>query len=124
MSMAATFPELNSYGTLVAFAQSLEQVAEAVAEAAGSEKAARKHGKRARQLEQIFRERLNEVVLQPLAGMDRAAYLPAEGIALSALEALIARFYDDAATAAAEVLIGVDRTFRKWAEESRELGGA
>jgi hypothetical protein len=117
--VSVTFPELNSYGTLVSFALSLEQVAEARAIAAGDERVARKHQKRARQLEQIFRERLNEVVLQPLSGLDRTAYLPADELDLAALEALIARFYDDAATVAAEVLIGVDRTFRKWAEESR-----
>lgn len=117
--MAISFPELNSYGTLVSFGLSLEQVAEEKAAAAGEDRIARKHQKRARQLELIFRERLNEVVLQPLTGMDRADYLPADDLDRAALEALIARFYDDAATIAADVLIGVDRTFRKWAEESR-----
>ena len=81
-------------------------------------------------MEQLRRERLNEVVLQPLSGMDREAYLPKLDAAedttrlietIADLETLIACFFEDAAKVGADVLIGVDKTFLKLARESRSL---
>ena len=131
--MAVEFPELISFGTMLGFAQALEQVGLQLCATAQQrvdhpvlKKCARKHGKRAKQLERIRRERLNEVVLQPIGDMHRADYLPPAGLppeaqAVAQLELCAARFYDDAAAKAANVLIGVDRSFRKFAAESRRF---
>ncbi|MBM4371858.1 MAG: hypothetical protein FJ098_09400 [Deltaproteobacteria bacterium] len=114
------FPEITSFGTLLAFAQALEDTAHAHAEASGEDTAARLHGKRARRLEQLRQERLNEVVLQPLTGMAREEYLPPPEGPLPALEALIGRFYRDALRAGSGVLGGLERTFERFAAESEE----
>ena len=139
--MDVSFPELTSFGTLLKFALVIEEaVARLAREAAemevcakwGAELAAcaKKHTKRNKQLERLRRERLNEVVLQPISGMERADYLPdmelpVEPAAIIAVlvanEEKTARFFDDAADIAANVLGGVDRTFRKLAKESRRL---
>ncbi len=137
--MAVEFPELTSFGTLFIYAGALEEAlgalatraAEVAPDAAGKtlKTAIKKHGKRATQLANMRRERLNEVVLQPLTGMDRADYLLAEELpaepaaALAALadaEETTARFYDDAAALGGDVLMGVDKTFRKYGKQSRQ----
>ena len=137
--MAGEFPELTSFGTLFIYAGALEKalgglatkVAEVAPDAAAKtlKTAIRKHGKRGIQLANMRRERLNEVVLQPLSGMDRGDYLPPAELptdataALAALadaEETAARFYDDAATLGGDVLMGVDKTFRKYGKQSRE----
>lgn len=141
MDRTTEFPELNAFGTVLRYALALEQalvgLAQGAAEADPGRAAeylavAKKHEKRARQVEQWRRERLNEVVLQPLAGLNRTAYLPdlevtpADGAArfragLRASEAATGRFYDDVADKAAEVLGGLGRSFRKMAGESLAL---
>ncbi len=133
--MAVEFPELTSFGTLFIYAGALEETLSALADQAagkaipdGAAKtlktAGRKHGKRVVQLANMRKERLNEVVLQPLTGMDRADYLPpadaGDALAtLAAAEETAARFYDDAAALGGDVLMGVDKTFRKYAKQSR-----
>ncbi len=141
--MEADFPELTSFGLLFKFAIVMERAA---AEHAGlaaerdecAERCseltdcARRHAKRGEQLERIRRERLNEVVLERIDGMDRAAYIPVleppsgekvtQGIV--ALEESSARFYDDAAGVAAHVLAGVEKTLRKLADENRSLAAS
>ncbi len=133
--MAVEFPELISFGTMLGFAQALEQAGVELCAAAQQQvdhpalkKCVRKHGKRAKQLERIRRERLNEVVLQTIEGMDRGTYLPTldlpaggEAAAVAAFERGVARFYDDAADTAADVLVGVDKSFRRLAKESRKF---
>jgi len=139
--LPANLPELTSFGTLFKFALALEGVAAQQAEQAAANPAcaarrdqlavcARKHAKRVRELERLRRERLNEVVLQPISGMERARYLPPTDLPeggeeivnqIAALEEMVARFHDDAAEIAANVLTGMDRKLRKLAEESRKL---
>jgi hypothetical protein len=141
--MSDPFPELTSFGTLFIYAGTLEGALAALAThtaelavpdgAAKTLKTAiRKHGKRATQLANMRRERLNEVVLQPLSGMDRAVYLPpgelpanpAAALAvLAEAELAAARFYDDAAALGGDVLMGVDKTFRRFGVQSREWAG-
>jgi hypothetical protein len=134
-----SFPDLSSFGTVLGFAQALEASAlsasRELAAQAGSEGArerledcARRHDKRARQLDRLRRERLNEVVLQPIAGMNREDYLPPEAWpeadtlgALVEVEGRAERFYRDAAVVAANVLGGLPRTFEKMAEECRDM---
>ncbi|MDP7115078.1 MAG: hypothetical protein QGH45_24100 [Myxococcota bacterium] len=142
--MSSEFPELTSFGTLFIYAGALEKALESLATAAAGaavpdtaaktlKTAIRKHGKRATQLANMRRERLNEVVLQPLAGMDREVYLPpgelpadptAALAILAEAEQTAARFYDDAADLGGDVLMGVDKTFRKFGVQSREWAGA
>jgi hypothetical protein len=139
--MAADFPELTSFGTLFGFALALEELAEAHCTAAAGhddcasrreqlEGAGKRHRKRARELQRLRQERLNEVVLQPITGMQRADYLPAielpadgnQAIAtVAATEESIARFYDDAASVAANVLANLGGKLQKLAAESRSL---
>ncbi len=126
--MSSEFPELTSFGTVILFAQALEARAGSLAGEVGEPKAARLHTKRAKRLELLRRERLNEVVLQPLTGLDRAEYLPAEGLSgaagLATLEDTTARFYRDALEHAADVLGGLERTFDRFARESDKLAAA
>lgn len=123
--MSTEFPELTSFGTVILFAQALEARAAYLAGEADEAKMARLHTKRAKRLELLRKERLNEVVLQPLSGMDRAEYLPAADLAgaagLATLEETTARFYRDALDRAADVLGGLERTFERFARESENL---
>lgn len=140
------FPELTSFGTLLKFALALEETAAELARAAGADDrcapwrdhlagCAGKHDRRAKQLERLRRERLNEVVLQRIEGLNGADYAPTidtskeksaeQMIAeIVGVEDAVARFYDDAADIAANVLGGVTKTFKKLARESRLLAGA
>lgn len=136
--MAADFPEMSSFGTLLKFAQGLEETAAALEEQAAQSPAcaahqaalapmAHKHARRMQELERLARERLNEVVLQPLSGMVREEYLPPTALpegdgasvlsVLATLEETSARFYGDAAQRAVDVLGGLDRTFKRFAKE-------
>lgn len=141
--MAADFPELNSFGTLLKFAIALEEAAAELAALAAEQDGcerwrdvlgvcARKHARRGQRLERLRRERLNEVVLQAITGMERERYLPvrelpengaAEPVLLTiaALEETVASFYTDGSEIAANVLAGVEKTFRKFARESVEF---
>lgn len=144
--MSVVFPELVSFGTLLKFALSLEQTVEEAAREAAERDAcrdvreellscAKKHKKRYETLERLRRERLNEVVLQPIEGMNHVDYIPEAALngltdakqmlgQVVSAEETTARFYDDAARIAANVLSGVERTFKKLASESRTLAGA
>ena len=130
--------ELTSFGMLFTHAVALETRAAALAgqavaqAAAGAEKAglegcAGLHRRRVADLERLRRERLNVVVLQPVAGMARERYvfpetLPAEARAsagvLGQVEEILARFYEDGARAAG-AWAGLERVFRRYAAESR-----
>ncbi len=136
----AEFPELTSFGPLFGFAVALEQNVAELARAAGElevgdagdalARSAKKHTKRARELENLRRERLNEVVLQPLTGMDRAEFLPPTELPTDPTAALAtvaeadrvaATFYERAAELGGDVLMGVDKKFRKYAKQSRQF---
>lgn len=140
--MSETFPEITSFGTLFAFAQALEEGLLALSEQAASRgpeagevaaRAQKRHHKRVKQLERLRRERLNEVVLQPLAGVNSADHIPDLSCpedpakareALAAAERKAAAFYEEAAEKARSVLGGVDKTLLKLAGESRDLAAA
>ena len=94
-----------------------------------------RHTKRGEHLARLRRERLNEVVLQTITGMERAQYIPVLDLpedadagqtltALAALEERAVSFYTDGGRIAADVLAGVEKTFRKLARESGELAAA
>jgi hypothetical protein len=140
--MARNFTELSSFGTLVRYGLALEETAAELATAAagraGDDAArfaalAKKHTKRAQQIERLARERMNEVVLQPIEGMEREDYLPpvelsadaaADAATLAAAEDAMARFYADAARIAANVLTSLERPFKKLGKESADLGAS
>ena len=141
--MTIEFPELNSFGNVLKFAAALEQKvadyarrAEDLDDFPGQREllssCAKKHERRLAQLERIRRERLNEMVLQPIYGLNGADYvesadLPGGSDVGSLISRLVhaeestARFYTDAADVAANVLTGVERTFKKLAKESRSF---
>ena len=123
--MSNEFPEVTSFGTVILFAQALEGRAAALAASIDEAKAARLHGKRGKRLELLRKERLNEVVLQAIGGLERSEYLPPAdltgGAGLAALEDRITRFYRDALIHAADVLGGLERTFERFARESEDL---
>ncbi|MCK4415089.1 MAG: hypothetical protein KAY32_16275 [Candidatus Eisenbacteria sp.] len=139
--MAIDFPEITSFGTLLGYALALETALGELASQAGEREAcapwrerlqacARKHGKRAQQLERFRRERLNEVVLQTISGMNRADYLPpmelpddgAEtAMQIAGAEDRVAKFYRDAAVHATHVLGGLVRSFAKMMKQSTDL---
>ena len=140
--MSHDHPELTSFGTLFKFAVSLEEAAAELARAAAKKEdcpaswrdflsdCAAKHQKRSKRLEQLRRERLNEVVLQAISGMEAESYAPEavlEGDAKQALavmattEEKAARFYEDAAKTAANVLTGVEKTLLKLARQNKEI---
>ncbi len=137
--MAAEFPEISSFGTLLKFALALEETAAALETQAAAtlsehqaalEAMAQKHTRRKNDLERLARERLNEVTLQPLSGMSRDEYVPPTTLpdgdetalldALSTLEEGAARFYGDSAERAVNLLGGLDRTFKRFAKEDRK----
>ncbi len=143
MSVLDKFPELSSFGTLLNFAQALEQTAVIFALEASKredcasyreelESCASRHKKRDKKLQRMRQEQLNEVVLQPLEGMRRIDYLPADGLppegntqetieTVAGAEEIIARFYLDAANIAENVLGGLPKTFKKLATQSLEI---
>lgn len=131
-------PELTNFGSLVRFALTLEEAAasfyEGLASAgAGDERTAlakelaNRHRQRHRLLERI-RRHVNEMILEPISGLDGRRYVfdpgPAigpEGIVRGvALEETAARFYSDSSVAAKSLLAEAARTFRKFGEESAE----
>ncbi len=133
----ATFPELNSFGTLLGFAQALEETGVELAGLAGDAEpaaamagCAKKHEKRGKELQRLRRERLNEVVLQAIDGMERDEYLPPRELSADPAATMIqyeetaARFYDAAAAIAKNVLVGVDKKLKKMAKENRKLADA
>ena len=143
MTVTADFPELNSFGTVLKFALVLEQAAADVARLAATRVGspgsrdrllgcAERHARRAKQLERMRRERLNEMVLQPIDGLKREDYIPAvdlptglsprEAVArIAAVEETVARFYAAASNLAAHALPGVDKAFKRMGQESRSL---
>jgi len=124
----ADVPDLASFGTVLGFAAALEEACAGAARAAARTDLAERHAKRARQVGQWRRERLCEVVLQPLTGLDPRDYQPAPGLegvaALADLEAGAARFYTDAAQRARACLGGLSRPFLRLAEESRTFAAS
>ncbi len=139
--MAQQFPELTSFGTIFIFAQALEDNVAALAQgaldsgdcasvAAALKTSAKKHTKRSKELAHMRRERLNEVVLQRIDGMDRDEFLPPTELgddptaAVAEADEVTARFYEAAADVAAGVLGGMDRKFRKLAKKSRGMAEA
>lgn len=134
--MSSAAPELTTFGSILRFALELEAATSAfygsavdVLEKDGLEALARElsaqHANRHRLLERT-RQRVNEMVLEPISGLDGGRYAfdaaPAPGDAVLAralaLEEVAGRFYAEASAAAKQALVEASRTFRKLGEEN------
>ncbi len=129
-------PELTNFGSLVRHALDIEASMASFYDAASRVVArsdavsllrelAKQHADRRLVLERTRQQKLNEMVLEPISGLDgsRYAFDPAVpdpsqvGGKACELEALAARFYRDSSDVATALLTEAARTFRKLAEE-------
>ena len=130
-------PELTTFGAVIRFAAALETEAAAHYERwlaqsqAGDVPAlvsslASDHAKRAARLERLVREQLNEMTLEPIAGL-RAERYSGEGeppdaptaATSAALEERLARLYTDLVEHAGRALGGAARSLQRFADESQ-----
>lgn len=128
--------ELGSFGSLIAYLAALERDVGAfygkLSANRGGEPFSRLCGvyqKRARLLERIGRENVNEMILEKIEGLEEIGYQEClddrgsreELVArLKGLEERIAGFYADAAEKGKAVLAEVEKKFKKLAEGNRE----
>ncbi len=132
-------PELTNFGSLVRYALELESSTAALYRAAfailgnarGADLAtelAAQHEDRRRLLERTRQQKLNEMVLEPISGLDGARYVydahlrggaEIRGKALG-IEETGARFYSESAVVAKSLLTEAARTFRKLADENMQ----
>jgi len=130
-------PELTTFGSVLRFAIELEAASSAFYEAAvpvleddGRSALARElaaqHANRRRLLERTRQLKLNEMVLEPISGLDGSRYTfdatraPRDAVVPRAtdLEATAERFYRESAVVAKALLVEAARTFVKLAEEN------
>ena len=153
-------PELTTFGALIRHALALEEFAVELYK--GLEQSyqgnadlsrvfadlAAQHGARQKLLERTRREKLSEMILEPIEGLDGRLYVPkvhvtgAPGAAIQhgetapdsetalagkggiafarELEGICARFYLDSARAARMVLAEVSKVFERLAEDNRK----
>lgn len=136
------FPEITTFGSLIRFALELENTAINLYE--GSAKTLPNiaalpllcdvHRKRYQTLELTRREKLNEMILEPIYELKRDDYLieingvknaPAKDILKMAidLEEQSAKFYSDSANIAKSLLAEASRIFQKLAKENEDNKG-
>ena len=130
-------PELTTFGAVLRFAIELEAASAAFYDAAVHAFAkdgpgtlvrelAAQHANRRHLLERTKQMKLNEMVLEPITGLEGARYrfeaTPAPKDDLlsraAALEAVAERFYGDSSIVAKALLTEAARTFRKLGEEN------
>jgi len=134
--------ELNTFGALIRFAMDLERragefyrnLASGVQHASAANlfsEHVREYARRLRLLEDIRQRNINEVLLEPISGMDSESYVFATNfdgrldiaVALDAaldVETKIREFYNNSLQAAGLVLGEVGRVFRRFSDENRE----
>ncbi len=130
-------PELTNFGSLVRFAIELEASASGFYADAErlldpgphtrlAQALAGQHESRRRLLERTRQQKLNEMLLEPITGLDGHRYLFDAEVAsrdrlpqkAMALEQVAARFYAESSAVAKSLLTEAARTFRKLAEEN------
>ncbi len=135
--MVSEAPELTNFSSLIRFALDLEAATasfyEQVAELVGPEgpqslsrELAAQHAERRRLLERTRRQKLNEMVLEPITGLDGSRYVydasaPSwnqVGSKAVALEGVAARFYEESSIVAKFLLTEAARTLQRLAEEN------
>ena len=130
-------PELTNFGSLVRHALRLESAATAFYRATASKlgagdaaglfrELAGQHETRRQLLERTRQQKLNEMVLEPISGLDGSRYVVDEtpagpsgvrALAL-AIEGVSMRFYHESSAVARSFLTEATRTFDKLAEEN------
>jgi len=135
----ARFPEITSFSSLIRFALELENRAISFFEGsistfpnlAALPLLCEAHVKRYQVLERTRRQKLNEMILEPIHELNREDYLvenvaiegaPLQDVmkALINLEETSARFYADSAKIAKSLLAEASRIFQKLARENEE----
>lgn len=130
-------PELTNFGSLIRYALELEAASAAFYEAASQlvrpgdaatclRDLGTQHAARRRLLERTRQQTLNEMVLEPISGLDGARYVfdasltaPSEVVTMATrLEEVGGRLYRESAAIARPLLTEGARTFRKLAEEN------
>ncbi len=130
-------PELTNFGSLVRFALELEGATASLYRAAAAllgpapqadlaRDLAAQHESRRTLLERTRQQKLNEMVLEPIAGLDGSRYVydanvtrvPEIARKAAAIEEDAARLYTDSSVIAKALLTEAARTFRKLAEEN------
>lgn len=131
-------PELTNFGSLVRHAVALEAATASFYQEAArllgpgeagavAQQLAEEHEGRRRLLERTRQQKLNEMVLEPISGLDGARYaFDASAPSRSdmrpkalALEEVATRFYGESAVVAQSLLTEAARTFRKLGEENQ-----
>jgi len=137
--MVSEAPELTNFGSLIRFAVELEAATSAFYEAAATlqgsggtpgrfDDLGTQHANRGRLLERTRQRSLNEMVLEPITGLDGRRYVydastPPRSQVIAralALEAVAARFYEESSVVAQALLTEAARTLRRLAEENRK----
>ena len=134
------FPECTTFGTVIRFAIELERVAAVANEELASEPGiaahatmfkaiAENHRKRMRLLEDARREKLNEMVLEPISDIKREDYLldcdvpkgvdaKRAAVYSAKVEETSARFYTDSSKIARNLLHEAARIMERLAKEN------
>lgn len=135
-------PELTNFGSLVRYALLLEAssaalyrtAAEMLGEGPGASLArelAEQHESRRALLERTRQQKLNEMVLEPISGLDGGRYVIDAHLQAAAevrdkalgVEEVAGRFYGESAVVARSLLTEAARTFEKLADENaRNVG--
>ena len=125
--------ELTTFGAVIRFAAAREAEAAAYYERWAARRGgtpalasslASGHAKRAARLERLVREQLNEMILEPIAGLRADDYAgeieeAPTAAASAALEDRLERLYSDLLHHAGRTLGGATRVLQRFAEESR-----
>lgn len=110
-------PELTTFGALIRHGLALEGLAAAIYREQGDKGAAlaAKHEARQALLERTRREKLSEIILEPIEGLNGEDYVPA---APGDIETVSARFYRDSSKTARMMLAEVSKIFDRMAAEN------
>jgi hypothetical protein len=128
------FPEIKTFSSVIRYSLSLEEemenfYREGAREKSGMEELADAHKKRYQLLEETRQQKLNEMILEPISGIDREAYIPeleATGgsdlisVAIKA-EELSRDFYNDLTETAKELSREASKVYKKMAKENGKL---
>ncbi len=135
--MASEASELTTFGSLIRFALELEVATAAFYDGAGEligpdgpqalfRELATQHAERRRLLERTRQQKLNEMVLEPITGLDGHRYVYDASVPsrdqlrsrAGALEAVAALFYEESSVVAKYLLTEASRTLQRLAEEN------
>lgn len=133
------FPEIRNFSSVIRYSLCLEEAcvdfyekaAELKTDAADLLKSlAKDHKKRINLLEETRQEKLNEMILEPITGVEREAYLPDVELKESsedvlqkaiALEENAQKFYTDLTEAAQELSREASKVYKRMAKENGKM---